>query len=93
METTTFNIDFNWNIIYNQNKFKESGDNMEVYIVVAEQLYSLKDNETALRKHIEENLNLEVFDENTIKEVIDLLKINKSKDFVIGQVAGFLAMK
>ena len=66
---------------------------MDVYIAVAEQLYSLKDNEMALRKHIEENLNLEVFDENTIKEVIDLLKINESRDFVIGKVAGFLAMK
>ena len=62
------------------------------YIVEAEKLYCLKDNEVELRKYIEENLNLEVFNESAIKEIIAILNLNENKDFVIGKVAGFLAV-
>ena len=65
----------------------------EVYIRLAEKLYSLKDDDVKLKEYVKENLNLEVFDENAMNQLISLLKTKESSDFIIGKVAGFLAME
>jgi len=63
-----------------------------IYINLAEKLYELKDDELGLKKYIKENLNLEKFDENVTNEMVGMLKLEGSRDFVIGKIAGFLAM-
>ena len=64
----------------------------EVYIIEAEKLYSFKDNEIELRKYIEGNLNLEVFTEEVIKQIIELLRTDKNRNFTIGKISGFISI-